>query len=501
MDGYASCACACSPHRTVLFDICFRARVRHFVRECSDCQSAERRVQSIGRPCGKSVNGVNVVDRYELRFYAAGGSAALQVIDLGKPAPAADGVIRYNFSSRLGAWMVNGTVYEARVAAVGPGGSRLSAISNQFTFLVATPSPAPCVYSIGTASRSGGAGTTTGTVPWRNGRQRVRVDGGERLRLARHYRWRQRKRQRHCQLLGRCKPEHRTAHRPPDDCRQDIYLHASWRGLRVFAFAGLTFCDHRRNERQRWCDRGNRLRMDCREFRELADRLEWWQGIGNGTIGYTVAVNTLPSARTATISVGTASFSVTQSGSCSYVLSATTQTVTAAATTGSVTVTAGSGCSRTASSSASWLTVTAGATGSGNGTVNYSIAANSSSAARSATLTVGSATLTVTQSGGCSYTVSPTSRSFTASSATGSVTVAAAAGCSWTATRLGTWITISSGASGSGNGTVSFGIAAQTGTSSRTGTLTVGGQAVTITQAGGGVPATPAGLRITSVTP
>ena len=88
-----------------------------------------------------SVNGVSVVDRYELRFYGLGGSVALQVIDIGKPAPASDGVIRYNFSSRLGTWMVNGITYEARVAAVGPGGSTLSAISNQFTFPTATPPP------------------------------------------------------------------------------------------------------------------------------------------------------------------------------------------------------------------------------------------------------------------------------------------------------------------------------------------------------------------------
>ena len=48
--------------------------------------------------------------------------------------------------------MVNGITYEARVAAVGPGGSTLSAISNQFTFPTATPAAgagaacAVCLY-------------------------------------------------------------------------------------------------------------------------------------------------------------------------------------------------------------------------------------------------------------------------------------------------------------------------------------------------------------------
>ena len=40
------------------------------------------------------------------------------------------------------------------------------------------------------------------------------------------------------------------------------------------------------------------------------------------------------------------------------------------------------------------------------------------------------------------------------------------------------------GASGTGNGTVAFSIAANTGSTSRSGTLTVGGQTFTVTQAG-----------------
>ena len=53
-----------------------------------------------------------------------------------------------------------------------------------------------------------------------------------------------------------------------------------------------------------------------------------------------------------------------------------------------------------------------GGSGTGNGTVNYSVAANTASAARSATLSIGSATFTVTQNGSCVYTVTPTSQGF-----------------------------------------------------------------------------------------
>jgi subtilisin-like proprotein convertase family protein len=48
----------------------------------------------------------------------------------------------------------------------------------------------------------------------------------------------------------------------------------------------------------------------------------------------------------------------------------------------------------------------------------------------------------------------------------------------------GGWITITSGASGSGNGTVGYNVAANPGANSRVGTITVGGQVHTVSQAG-----------------
>ena len=46
------------------------------------------------------------------------------------------------------------------------------------------------------------------------------------------------------------------------------------------------------------------------------------------------------------------------------------------------------------------------------------------------------------------------------------------------------FITITSGSSGSGNGTVNYSVAANTGTTSRTGTMTIAGRTFTVTQAG-----------------
>lgn len=59
------------------------------------------------------------------------------------------------------------------------------------------------------------------------------------------------------------------------------------------------------------------------------------------------------------------------------------------------------------------------------------------------------------------------------------------------------WITVTSGSSGTGNGTVNYSVASNTNASQRTGTITVNGQVHTVTQAGtggGGCPATSIGM-------
>jgi Zn-dependent metalloprotease len=86
--------------------------------------------------------------------------------------------------------------------------------------------------------------------------------------------------------------------------------------------------------------------------------------------------------------------------------------------------------------------------------------------------------------GTCTFSINPTSASFPAAGGSGSVSVTAAAGCNWTAVSNAAFLTITSGASGSGNGTVNYSVAANAGSSSRSGTLTIAGLTFTVTQAG-----------------
>jgi hypothetical protein len=85
--------------------------------------------------------------------------------------------------------------------------------------------------------------------------------------------------------------------------------------------------------------------------------------------------------------------------------------------------------------------------------------------------------------GPCTVNINPTSQSVPAAGATGlTVAVTATAGCAWAATSNVPWLTITSGASGSGNGTVRLNVGTNSG-AARTGTLTIGGRTFTVNQA------------------
>ena len=63
------------------------------------------------------------------------------------------------------------------------------------------------------------------------------------------------------------------------------------------------------------------------------------------------------------------------------------------------------------------------------------------------------------------------------------VKVTTISGCTWTATSNASWLTITSGASGTGSGDVTYSVAANSG-GVRTGTLTIADQTLTVTQQG-----------------
>jgi hypothetical protein len=343
----------------------------------------------------RTVNGQAAVTRYDLEFYLLNGQTPLVTVSLGKPSPDPDGVIRVNFESLLASVPAAGVLYVARVVAVGPGGESRSTPSNQFSF-----EGAACTVSVNPASLSLTGGASTGTI-----------------------------------LV--------TA---PAGCGWSASEGASW----VTITSGAN-------------------------------------GSGNGSVGYSVSANNSTAQRSTSITIGGQTIALTQGGAtCSYTLSQGNATAPPGGLSGTVTVTSLTGCAWTAASNAAWITVTNGASGQGSGSVAYSVAAYNGTTARTGTITIAGRAFTVTQNGvSCTPSITPATATAPPGGTTnGSVSVSAASSCGWTAAANNSWITVTNGASGQGAGTVRYSVAAHSGTSSRTGTITIAGLTYRITQSG-----------------
>jgi subtilisin family serine protease len=81
-------------------------------------------------------------------------------------------------------------------------------------------------------------------------------------------------------------------------------------------------------------------------------------------------------------------------------------------------------------------------------------------------------------------TISPTGQLFPNTGGEGAINVTAASGVSWTAASNDAWITITSGAGGTGNGIVNYLVRDNMNATPRQGTLTVAGKTFTVTQDG-----------------
>lgn len=175
--------------------------------------------------------------------------------------------------------------------------------------------------------------------------------------------------------------------------------------------------------------------------------------------------------------------------SCSFTLSGAGALFPAAGGGGSVGVTAADGCSWTAAAGASWVTLLSQG-GSGSGAAGYAVAANTATSARATTLTVGGLPYQVDQEGACGYAISSSAQTFAAAGGSGSVTVTTTgSGCGWTVSSGAAWI-VANPASGTGSGSVTYQVTANTG-AARTGTVTIAGAAHTVSQAAAAITPPP----------
>lgn len=430
-----------------------------------------------------TAGGTPIVTSYAFQIFAAGSAQLLQSVDLGKPAPQPDGFIRVDFVARLATPLTPGVQYQARVASVGPGGVTASELSNIFSFSpVCTPSLSASGTSLGAAAASGSVALTVASgcnwsaaspAQWLTVTSSASGSGSATVSFA---------------ATENTSTSERTA---------------------ALSVAGLTFnvtqagaapCSYSISPASRSAGvaaetatvavtAGSSCTWDATSGAGWLTVTSGTSGSGNGSVSISIAANSSTSQRTGTVTIGGEPFIVTQAGTtpCSYAISPAAQSASAAAGSATVAVTADSSCEWAATSGASWLTVAGSAGGTGNGSVSISIAANTSTAQRIGSVTIGGEAFTVTQAGAtlpCSYTISPTAKSSGAAAETTTVGITTTSSCGWTASSAASWLTVSGTSSGTGSGTVWIAIAANTSTSQRIGSVTIGGRAFTVTQAG-----------------
>jgi hypothetical protein len=350
-----------------------------------------------------SADGNPRVTSYRLEIFPAGSTTPAFSLQLGKPAPDGQGLIRVAFAPLLPAPLVGGTIYQARVSAVGPGGASASDLSNAFA------TSAPCAPLLSAVSASLAAAASTGAVT---------VSAGA-------------------------------------TCMWTAGANATW--LQITSGASVT---------------------------------------GAGVVTFAATANTSTTARSGTLTIAGQTVNVIQAGatsSCSYAINPASRTVAAAGETGTVAVTTSAGCAWTATSGVSWVTVTDGTGRSGNGTVTIQVAANSATTQRTGNVTIAGRPFAITQTGACAFTVTPASLSVADTTTSGTFTISTTAACTWSAAGMPSWITIATGTR-TGSGTLSYAIAANP-DAARSVTLTIAGKLIPVAQMAPPLPA-PANFRI-----
>ena len=132
-----------------------------------------------------------------------------------------------------------------------------------------------------------------------------------------------------------------------------------------------------------------------------------------------------------------------------------------------------------------WITLGSASSASGPGNVMLTVAENSG-APRSALITVAGISVTISQDA-CTYAISPGGQAFTAVGGTGVVTVSAPIGCGWSVVNSIPFVFINGGASGVGNGSITYQVATNVGPD-RSSSMAVGGTYFTIEQQAATIP-------------
>lgn len=202
-------------------------------------------------------------------------------------------------------------------------------------------------------------------------------------------------------------------------------------------------------------------------------------GSGIAAVTLTLAANTGPE-RTGTATIAGQTIRVIQASGCTYTVSPPSASLPPSGATGTVALATGAGCPWTASASAGWINLANGS-GTGPAQVTYTVASNTGPP-RTASLSVAGQTIAVAQTSACTFVLAPPFHDFDGGGGNGNVLVIVSGPCTWTAGTTTSWIRMTAGESGTGDGLVQFVVLPNTSGAARSGTVTIAGQQYPVTQ-------------------
>jgi hypothetical protein len=197
-------------------------------------------------------------------------------------------------------------------------------------------------------------------------------------------------------------------------------------------------------------------------------------GISNGSVSYSVAPYSGVVTRSGSLTIAGKTFSVAQTGEAVNLSPKSVQKLYGSDIV-QVQVTALATTLWSVTPNAPWISVVDGGNGFGDSTVTLAISANPSFVTRSGTVSIGSASFTIQQAGTTNPVLDLLPREATADpiGAYGNVAVLATPDAPWTAQSLDSWLAISSGSTGVGNGNIEYIVSANPALVPRTGRIRV----------------------------
>ena len=173
---------------------------------------------------------------------------------------------------------------------------------------------------------------------------------------------------------------------------------------------------------------------------------------------------------------GAYSLSLTEFIPCSYTISPTSADIPAAGGTFSFTITTQSGCQWTARPNNDYFITVNTPSGTGTANITYTVAQNGSGQNRGGAIFVNDNLNFYIQQPTlpCNFVLTPNSATFPMAGGSGTINVAVQTGCVWRVFSNNSFITASG--SGTGNGTVNYTVAANSG-ADRSGSITIGDSA------------------------